>query len=215
MGKSFVLGINPMAHVWHSYNRAVQRHPLLVNMATSGALWAAGDTLSQVIQRRPTRCRQSSDGHGEEGGIQRTACTGAFGGLVFGPLGHAWYTWLHSLALAFGVPGSMRYIIAKTLADNIIFTPVYVGLFMAFSSLLISRSGPAATANRMQKDFLPTVAAEGVIWPPIMAMLFKCIPLSHQLLAVNAITVADVAFLAWLEDHDVSELTSALVSPFH
>ena len=188
--------------------------------------------------------------------------TGAFGGLIFGPLGHVWYACLDKLASGLGAPGTLTFLLVKVLAENVLFTPLYVGLFMAYNSLLVSRSGPAGTLTKLQQDFLPTVAAEGIIWPPIMAVLFACVPLSHQvrgidagcaclcstacmhgqlalgsgigmqanyggllqvtpaadvpcffhlqLLAVNAVTVADVAFLSWLETHDVSELVSAL-----
>jgi hypothetical protein len=35
-----------------------------------------------------------------------------------------------------------------------------------------------------------------------------------QLLAINLLTVADVAVLAWIQDHDVSEFFNCLTSSF-
>jgi hypothetical protein len=47
----------------------------------------------------------------------------------------------------------------------------------------------------MCEEFLPTFAAEAAAWPPIMAVVFGKLPVSHHLLAVNLVTVLDVAFL--------------------
>lgn len=183
MAPTFALAANPMAGLWRAYNRLQRRRPLACSMATSAALWATGDVVSQHVQhacRRPRQRGSSCDGSDCEGGPGRVVATGAFGGLVFGPLGHLWYTCLDKLVAGLGAPGTLTFLLAKVLADNIIFTPLYVGLFMAYNSLLVSRSGTAGTLKKLQQDFLPTVAAEGVIWPPIMAVLFATVPLSHQ-----------------------------------
>ncbi len=43
---------------------------------------------------------------------------------------------------------------------------------------------------------MPTYLAEIAAWPPVMAAIFTRLPTSHHLLAVNLVTVLDVAFLA-------------------
>ena len=69
----------------------------------SATLWAAGDMLSQRMQRMPMH----------RAGARQTALTATFGGLVFGPMGFAWYQWLDSVTNAlFGIGGA-RAIIAK------------------------------------------------------------------------------------------------------
>ena len=77
-------GGTPLSMIWRKYESHVQKRPLLVNMATSATLWAAGDMLSQRVQRLPM----------QRAGARQTALTCAFGGLVFGPMGYAWYQWL-------------------------------------------------------------------------------------------------------------------------
>ncbi len=71
----------PMHGIWtsacKSYERQVAKRPLLCNMATSAVLWSAGDIVAQRLQRQPIRAS----------GLRKTALTGFFGGLFFGPAG--------------------------------------------------------------------------------------------------------------------------------
>jgi hypothetical protein len=122
MVAALAANMGPLTRLLRSYDAQLQRRPLLVNMATSASLWAVGDLVSQRVQGAGTP--QHARGGGS---LQRIAYTGAFGGLVFGPLGHAWYTWLDRVAGAFGAPGTMGVVFAKVLADNAIWTSAYVG----------------------------------------------------------------------------------------
>lgn len=73
----------------------------------------------------------------------------------------------------------------------------------------------------MQQDFAPTFLAEAVAWPPIMALVFSRVPVSHQLLVVNLITIADVAFLAavrsgllpWCQAESAPATAEAVAAP--
>ena len=58
---------------------------------------------------------------------------------------------------------------------------------MAYSSVMINNAGPSGVVKKLREDFLPTVAAEGMVWPPIMALLFACVPLSHQVRACGGV----------------------------
>ncbi|GAX80565.1 hypothetical protein CEUSTIGMA_g8002.t1 [Chlamydomonas eustigma] len=200
MAHSLAMPFNSVSNLWRRYECHVAKRPLLVNMATSACLWAAGDLFAQRLQRQQNPL---------DAGLRKTALTAAFGGLVFGPMGYAWYTWLDAAASVLGPANSVKVILAKVLADNTVWSAVYVGLFMTFSSMVISRSSWHEAKEKLGQDFLPTMAVYMVVWPPIMAMVFLRVPLRHQLLSVNLLTVADAGFLSWIDNHSFDELTSA------
>ena len=79
-------------------------HMMIMQCPCSATLWAAGDMLSQRMQRMPMH----------RAGARQTALTAAFGGFVFGPMGFAWYQWLDSVTNAlFGAGGGVKAILAK------------------------------------------------------------------------------------------------------
>ncbi len=140
---------------------------------------SAGDVISTRLskavgspQGQEMRCIDS---------FSSTAAKGLFGGLIFAPLGHAWYSWLDGIAQLIGRPGGFKFLATKVVLDAIVWTPIYVGLFMAYSSLL-SGHGRSGVVKKLKEDFLPTVAASGIIWPPVMALIFNFVPLSHQVM---------------------------------
>lgn len=203
-----------LKRLWTSYETQLQQRPIIVNAASSALLWSAGDLLSQrlvpgkggaVIPPPASRGLSKAAGKAAANGSVRsnkTALTGAFGGVIFGPLGFIWYKWLDAVGRAFGPAGSLAFVAAKVFADNVVWTSAYVGLFMTYSSLVINQKGLSGTCEKLKKDFLPTMMIEMVVWAPVMALLFAHVPVAHQLLAVNAVTVGEVAFLSWMEGRD-------------
>ncbi|KAF5836930.1 hypothetical protein DUNSADRAFT_5261 [Dunaliella salina] len=84
--------------------------------------------------------------------------------------------------------------------------------FYAFGSAAIDRSGWQGFKHKIDKDFLSTYMAELVIWPAFQTFNFVKIPVQHQLLAVNFMTLVDASFLSWARNQEnwVSTVTKAL-----
>ncbi len=151
--------------------------------------------------------------------------------------GYWWYSWLDAVTSSLGGPGSMRVILAKVVLDNALWSAAYVGessrsvnprsflrtssrfkptstmlcvgMFMAYSSIVINGHGIQEMKEKLSQDFWPTMAVYMIVWPPIMATVFLKVPLRHQLLWVNMLTVADASFLSFLEGSDSNGLVSA------
>ena len=51
---------------------------------------------------------------------------------------------------------------------------------MAYSSLVISRTGLQGAREKLSTEFLPTMCLYAIVWPPIMALVFLRVPLRHQ-----------------------------------
>eukprot|EP00198_Chlamydomonas_reinhardtii_P005718 XP_001695054.1 predicted protein [Chlamydomonas reinhardtii] len=198
-------GFNPLSRAWNAYERSLRRHPVLTQAASSALLWGLGDAMAQRIEARCSGVAQP-DG-------RRTALTAAFGGGIIGPSGHAWYQALDSLVLRCGLVGSSRRaMLLKVVLDNLVYSPAYVLAFFAFGCLAIDRLSPAEFKEQLRSQFVPTMLAEALVWPPYMALVFSRVPVPHQLLAVNVATLFDVCFLSWVRcthDHATADAGSS------
>ncbi|KAL6761668.1 hypothetical protein V8C86DRAFT_806002 [Haematococcus lacustris] len=179
---------SPVARFWRAYETALKHQPLAVQSATAGVLWGAGDVLAQKLSDRERGMSKPLD-------FRHSALTSLFGAAVIGPLGSAWYTWLEA-ACTFGQPCSLPVLAAKVLADATVWNAFNISSFFLWNELLLESGDVSTWCTKMVKEFGTTFLAEAIAWPPIMAVIFARLPVSHHLLAVNLVTVFDVAFLA-------------------
>ncbi|KXZ54269.1 hypothetical protein GPECTOR_5g358 [Gonium pectorale] len=192
--KGISIGINArMTRIWGAYERQLSRRPVLTQCATSALLWAAGDVLAQRVAEQ----RRASEVDG-----RRVACTAAFGAVFMGPVGHFWYHSLDAVCARLLGAGSPAFLGAKVLADTMIMGPLYVVAFYAWGCALIDRSGLEGFKAKITQDFLPTFTAELAVWPLFQMFNFSRIPVEHQLLAVNGMTLIDACFLSWARSQD-------------
>eukprot|EP00798_Chlamydomonas_sp_ICE-L_P011152 gene11152-18773_t len=61
----------------------------------------------------------------------------------------------------------------------------------------LALTGIQGFKSKIEQDFVPTYMAELFIWPGFQTFNFTKVPLQHQLLAVNCMTLVDATFLAW------------------
>jgi protein Mpv17 len=140
-----------------------------------------------------------------EGGtfqLRRFVLTTAYGGLFNGTVGHLWYIKLDSVARRLAVPGTARFVATKVAGDTVLFGPVHVGAFFSFSTLA-EGGNLAAVSAKLQRDLIPSLAAEVTFWPAVQAANFSLVPLKYQLLVVNAFTIVDAAFMSWAQHKDL------------
>ena len=69
--------------------------------------------------------------------------------------------------------------------------------FYAWGAFFIDRSGADGFKEKVAKDFVPTYIAEMCFWPALQTVNFTRVPVAHQLLAVNCLTLVDASFLSW------------------
>ncbi|PNW78760.1 hypothetical protein CHLRE_09g389208v5 [Chlamydomonas reinhardtii] len=194
MVKGVSLGISgSFRSLWGKYERTLQRRPVLTQCVTSCILWGCGDVLAQRVaeQRRLS-----------EVDARRVVTTAAFGACFMGPVGHFWYHSLDVVCARLLTAGSPSFLAAKLIADTAIMGPLYVVAFYAWGCALIDGSGVEGFKKKITKDFIPTFTAELAVWPLFQAFNFTRIPVEHQLLAVNGMTLIDACFLSWARSQD-------------
>lgn len=123
--------------------------------------------------------------------------TGLFGATFVGPVGHFWYLAIDRWCSRLFPGGGPAFIGTKVLVDTVAMGPFYVAAFFAWGCALIDHSGLPEFKRKMAADFVPTLAAEVSIWPVVQAVNFSVVPIKHQLLVVNCMTIFDAAFMSW------------------
>jgi len=172
---------------------------------------------------------QPGRGHGHGGvdvrgyDFRRTGVNGIYGGVFLGPLGHFWYYALDTTVNR-ALPGgtAARKIGAKLAADLGLFGPFHLAAFLAWTAAA-SATHPRATISAgadgeehgggggggiwaavktsIGKDFTSALLVDTFYWLPVQAFNFAVMPVSKQLLFMNAACVVDAAFLSWLGSH--------------
>ena len=161
-----------------------------------------GDFLAQNIEMQAHHAsdRQASQRSDESLDTYRFGIVTGYGAIANGTFGHAWYQALDVAARRWYVPGSKEFVIAKVVADSLIYGPLHVMGFFAVITL-----GEGGTwmdvKKKIQADFWPTFGTELSVWPAVQAVNFWKVPLQYQLLVVNFVTVLDATFMSWIQHH--------------
>jgi protein Mpv17 len=133
---------------------------------------------------------------------RRAALTGVFGATLVGPVGHFWYLGIDKVCAKWLTPGSAAFIATKVIVDTAAMGPFYVSTFFGFGTACIDGGTWSDFTSKMRKDFVPTLAAEVTFWPVVQTFNFARVPVQHQLLVVNSMTIVDAAFMSWARNHE-------------
>jgi protein Mpv17 len=115
-----------------------------------------------------------------------------YGGCVFGPAATTWYKILQRHVNVAGRPNAT--IAARVAADQLVFAPVFIGVFLS-SMALLEGGSPRAKLRRSYKDAL---TANYMLWPAAQGVNFKLVPLEHRVLFVNVVSIGWNCYLSYL-----------------
>lgn len=119
-----------------------------------------------------------------------------------GPIGHVWYQGLDYHCGRWFPAGTKRFTAAKVVLDSAVLGPIYILAFYAWGAALIDGTGVEGFKEKITKDFIPTYCAEMLIWPGFQTLNFTKVPVAHQLLAVNVMSLLDASFLSWARSQE-------------
>lgn len=212
-GKSFVSQIRYL----------MEHHPIATNSMLSLHLWVAGDLSAQYLEyckeRRieEGRCgkRKGSSRNAVDTSESMTITRGgnikaftidsdrliksaSYGAFVTGPLLAVWYPFLdracqrYRISVRYGVWGAPIF---KVLADEVVLDPPFLSMFFAYMN--ICEGGTIDTfQKKIRTEFLTAWLTSLVLWPPIMLLTFRYLPVYAAAPIVNAVSVAWDAFLS-------------------
>jgi len=152
---------------------------------TTLVLFATGDVAAQqLVERRGAAAHD----------LARTGRMALYGGVVFGPAATTWFRLLQRRVV---VPGSPNATIAARVAcDQLVFAPVFIGVFLSSMALLEGGS----PADKLRKNYLSALRANYMIWPFVQGVNFKLVPLEHRVLFVNVISIGWNCYLSYLNN---------------
>ncbi|KAK4170339.1 hypothetical protein QBC43DRAFT_305931 [Cladorrhinum sp. PSN259] len=165
------------------YQARLAARPLLTSAISTSILFSIGDiTAQQLVDKRGLSKHDYA----------RTGRMALYGGAVFGPCAS---TWFRVLSKHVNFPGSPnRTMLARVAADQGLFAPVFIGLFLS-SMAVLEGGSPAA---KLKESYVPALSANYMIWPFVQMVNFKFIPLQHRLVFVNVISIGWNSYLSWL-----------------
>ncbi|KAF2201619.1 hypothetical protein GQ43DRAFT_486845 [Delitschia confertaspora ATCC 74209] len=163
------------------YQAKLRSSPLLTQSATTAVLFATGDVLAQQGVERVGV---------EKHDYIRTARMGLYGGAVFGPVVTTWYKQLQKISLS----TTNRTILARVACDQLIFTPIHMGVFLSTMSVLEGSSA----REKLSKAYQPALVNNWLLWPWVQLVNFRWVPLEHRVLLVNFVSLGWNCYLSYL-----------------
>jgi protein Mpv17 len=202
----------------------MEHHPIATNSILSLHLWLVGDLSAQYIEnckeRRTEegRCVKrkgttssvpyntiTSSSGSSKSNIQaftidsdRLIKSASYGAFVTGPLLAVWYPFLdracqrYRISARYGVWGAPIF---KVLADEVVLDPPFLSMFFAYMN--ICEGGTIDTFwDKIRSEFVTSWLTSLVLWPPIMLLTFRYLPVYATAPIVNAVSVAWDGFLS-------------------
>ncbi|KAM0284248.1 hypothetical protein ACHAQH_002037 [Verticillium albo-atrum] len=164
------------------YQARLAARPLLTQSITTGVLFVTGDVVAQqAVEKKGVK------GHD----LARTGRMALYGSSVFGPVATTWFGFL---ARNINFRSTAATTIGRVAADQLVFAPVMIGVFLSSMATLEGSSAKA----KLDKSYVPALTANWMIWPAVQAFNFTLVPLQHRLLFVNVISIGWNCFLSAL-----------------
>lgn len=148
-----------------------EKHPVLANSCTGFFVFSVGDVIAQVANPKADK------------GVdyKRSLYTGALGIAMNGMCLHVWYRIIDRV---FGAAmKSKKSVILKCIADQVVYAPFSIAVFLSFAS--VKQGGSLAditqrTENKMSESFVTTWIADCTLWPFANFVNFSFVPLNYR-----------------------------------
>ncbi|GMF19089.1 unnamed protein product [Phytophthora lilii] len=178
------------------YDRWLRDSPLLTKGITSAILFGLGDRIAQRIENSETTDGDRIDAE-DRHGLQRTARMMVWGGILFAPVGHAWYNFLEKTVRGKGTAS----IVKKIAADQLIFSPPLSLAFFTYAGCSEGKQLRETLETAVAK-LPPTLAVNWTVWPLVHVCTFGFVPLQYRILFINIVNIGWSAFLSRMASKD-------------
>lgn len=168
------------------YLALLEKYPVSIKALTSALLTLIGDLICQLaIDQVP-----SLD-------WKRTFLFTLLGLVLVGPTLHFWYLYLSKLVPLPGASGA----ILRLLLDQFLFSPTFIGVFLA--TLVTLEGRPSQAIPKLQQEWFSAVLANWKLWIPFQFLNFRFVPQQFQVLAANFIAVVWNVVLSFIAHKEI------------
>ncbi|XP_072976613.1 protein sym-1 [Typha angustifolia] len=155
------------------YLMALDKHPVITKAITSSILNLIGDLICQLLINKVSKLD-----------VRRTIVSAFLGLVLVGPTLHIWYLYLSKLVTISGASGAF----VRLLLDQSIFSPIFIGVFMA--SLVTLEGRPSHVVPKLRQEWFSAVIANWQLWIPFQFLNFRFVPQQFQVLVANIVALA-------------------------
>jgi len=143
----------------------LKKHPIVPSMVSFSLLFPGANLIQQTCFKKH-ESRSVMVDWGEVGRFS------LYGGLIHGPLIHNWVNFLSRRIPQTTLP----YVMVKVMIDQLCFAPIMLSTFLV---ILTAAEGKTAeeTMTQWREKFLPTYATGACVWPILLAVNYKIVPL--------------------------------------
>jgi protein Mpv17 len=148
--------------------------PILTQAVTTGILFATGDTMAQQLVEK-----KGFKNHD----LSRTGRMVFYGGCMFGPAAVKWFGFLQKKIVIPGKPNLQ--IVARVLTDQTVFASTNLFCFLSTMALLEGTD----PRKKLESTYFNALSKNWMVWPVVQMINFKFVPLPHQVLFVNFVSL--------------------------
>ncbi|OBT68846.1 hypothetical protein VE03_02106 [Pseudogymnoascus sp. 23342-1-I1] len=164
------------------YRMKLAARPMLTQSVTTAILFATGDIMAQqAVEHRGI----------EKHEFIRTARMALYGGAIFGPVATKWFRFLQTKIV---LPNKKLEICARVGADQLLFAPTHLFVFLSTMSILEGVS----PQEKLSKTYTGALQTSWMVWPFIQVVNFSFVPLDHRLLFVNGLSIFWNCYLSYI-----------------
>lgn len=199
-------------HAWETYQRAIQKRPLITNCLTACGLCMIGDFMAQKTEKA-----MDIESHGKEQyNYGRTMRMGVWGLMGAGPLCLPWYKWLHVAATNLNT-GKWRTIGFKLGFDMLLFMPFIINVYFVMIGTLEGKN-VEQIKGKIKESVLPSWITALGFWTAAQLINFSFVPIQYQTMTVffnNTIWNSLISIINHQEEYgkpvDVKDLEAELM----
>ena len=114
-----------------------------------------------------------------------------YGGCGFGPAATKWNQFVNKRIV---LKNHNTTIAARVAVDQVVFASTNLAFFL--SSMAVMEGG--SPRQKLEKNYVPGLKANWMLWPAVQAVNFKLVPLEHRVLVVNIVSLGWNCYLSYL-----------------
>jgi len=172
----------------HRYNTLLIKRPYTTKCITCAFIGAVGNCLSQYVERKQKN--QSFSGNFD---TKQCANMALFGSGYVAPVLHNWYGILERFFPQQGVKSTLL----KVSFDQTFFASFMIASFMIGLSALNGESFEKGF-SKFKEHYWEAILVNWKIWPLVMVLNFRLVPLQFQVLFVNFVAIFWNAYLSYV-----------------
>jgi len=169
----------------------LSRYPVVPSMVAFGVLFPSANVIQQTCFQKKPPGSQVLD-------LKEVTRFSLYGGLFAAPVIHNWVRLMSRMIPRTTLP----YVILKVMIDQLCLGPVLLSAFLIILTAMEGRSREDIVKQWKDK-FLPTFSTAVSVWPVIMAVNYKFVPLRFRTVYIAVCNFFWIIFLAHQKNREV------------